>query len=585
MTGSGRGEVRDDRRSRGRPGPGLLAALAGLAAAVFAAGIGELAAALVAPESGPFVVVGGALVDLAPAWAKDAAIALFGTADKLALLIGIGLVLALLSAGAGLLEVRWPPWGRVVFAALGVAGALAAGTRAGSGPLAVVPSAAAGLAGAVAVMLLARRVAALAGRTASLAAAPESAPVQADPAARRDAAPGEPTERASGPVAPSPIDAPASGRPRVDPATVGGPTDASGGTPLERRRFLVWAGGAAAVGVLAALVGSVAQTGRRAVQAVREAVRLPAATASATVPPGAELDVDGLTPLITPNADFYRIDTALRVPEIDPAEWSLRIHGLVERELTITWDELLALPMAESITTLTCVSNEVGGDLIGTAVWLGHPIRELLAQAGPNADADMVLSRSLDGFTASTPIEALEDDRNAILAVGMNGEPLPLEHGFPVRMVVPGLYGYVSATKWVTELEVTRFDEASAYWTDRGWSERGPIKLSSRIDVPRQGQPLTAGPVVVAGVAWQPHTGVAAVEVQVDDGPWLEAELSRPISADTWVQWRYDWDATSGSHRLRVRATGGDGELQSAEERPVVPDGATGLHERTVSVG
>ena len=224
--------------------------------------------------------------------------------------------------------------------------------------------------------------------------------------------------------------------------------------------------------------------------------------------------------------------------------------------MTLTWDELLALPLDESVTTLACVSNEVGGDLIGNAVWLGYPIRELLARARPTADADMVLSRSVDGFTASTPLEVLTDDRNAILAVGMNGEPLPAEHGFPVRMVVPGLYGYVSATKWVVDLEVTRFDAASAYWTDRGWSARGPIKLQSRIDVPRQGQPVAAGDVVIAGVAWQQHVGIAGVEVQLDDGEWREATLATAISDDTWVQWHYEWaDASSGTHTVRVRAT------------------------------
>ena len=196
----------------------------------------------------------------------------------------------------------------------------------------------------------------------------------------------------------------------------------------------------------------------------------------------------------------------------------------------------------------------------------------------------MVLSRSVDGFTASTPLAVLEDDRNAILAIGMNGDPLPPEHGFPVRMVVPGLYGYVSATKWVVDLEVTRFDLAAAYWTDRGWSERGPIKISSRIDVPRSGQTLSSGPITVAGVAWNQHVGIEAVDVQVDDGPWRPATLATAISIDTWVQWRYDWDAPSGSHTLRVRATGADGEVQTSDVQGVVPDGATGLDERTVDV-
>ena len=344
---------------------------------------------------------------------------------------------------------------------------------------------------------------------------------------------------------------------------------------LDRRRFLGWAGGAAVVGALAAAGGYALQAGSRAVSAIRDSITLPTPTTTATVPPSAELGIDGLAPVVTPNAQFYRIDTALAVPAVDPSTWSLRIHGLVDQEVTLTWDELLALPLEESITTLACVSNEVGGGLIGNAVWLGYPIRELLARAAPTADADMVLSRSVDGFTASTPLAVLEDDRNAILAVGMNGDPLPPEHGFPVRMVVPGLYGYVSATKWVVDLEVTRFDAASAYWTDRGWSERGPIKISSRIDVPRSGQSLSAGPITVAGVAWNQHVGIEAVDVQVDDGPWLPATLATAISIDTWVQWRYDWDAPSGTHTLRVRATGADGEVQTSEVQGVVPDGAT----------
>jgi DMSO/TMAO reductase YedYZ molybdopterin-dependent catalytic subunit len=300
------------------------------------------------------------------------------------------------------------------------------------------------------------------------------------------------------------------------------------------------------------------------------------------VPAGAELGIDGLEPVVTPNADFYRIDTALQVPNLDPTQWSLRIHGLVEEEVVLTWDELVALPLEESYTTLMCVSNVVGGGLIGNAKWLGYPIRELLARARPAGTADMVLSRSSDGFTASSPLEALTDDRNAILAIGMNDEPLPLEHGFPVRMVVPGLYGYVSATKWVTELEVTRFDQRTAYWTDRGWSEKGPIKISSRIDVPRR--TAAPGTVAVAGVAWHQHTGIAKVEVSIDGGAWREAQLASAISADTWVQWNYAWDAVVGEHELRVRATGADGEVQTGDVQGVIPDGATGYHTVAVSV-
>ncbi|WP_422732850.1 molybdopterin-dependent oxidoreductase [Microbacterium limosum] len=328
---------------------------------------------------------------------------------------------------------------------------------------------------------------------------------------------------------------------RSDPLP--GPTE-----DASRRRFLITAGIAAAVTIAAAIGATAVRAGRSAASAVREAVRLPVpATAAPEVPAGAELGIDGLAPVVTPNAQFYRIDTALVVPDIAPADWSLRIHGLVDREVVLRWDELLA-------------------------------------RAGVREDADMVLSRSIDGFTASSPLEALTDDRNALLAVGMNGEPLPAEHGFPVRMVVPGLYGYVSATKWVTELEVTRFDRARAYWTDRGWSERGPVKLQSRIDVPRRGAAVDAGNRVVAGVAWQQHTGVAGVEVQVDEGPWRSATLASAISDDTWVQWSIPWEATTGEHTVRCRVTNAEGQTQTSERVGVVPDGATGWHEVSVSV-
>ena len=523
----------------------VLPAAAGVASVAFGTGVGELAAAVIAPASSPFVVVGSLLIDVAPSWAKDAAIALFGTGDKAALLIGIGIVLVAVAGAAGVLEARRPPFGRVLVGLLGVVGAVAASTRANASMLAIAPSAIAAIAAVLALQFLVRRL-------------PATDAAKPDPGADAD-------RRPETPVSPAPA-------PR--PAAAG----------VDRRRFLGWAGGATVLGALAAMGGYALQAGSRAVSAIRDTIALPSPAASANVPAAAELGIDGLAPVVTPNAQFYRIDTALAVPSVDPSTWSLRIHGMVERDVTLTWDELLALPLEESVTTLACVSNEVGGGLIGNAVWLGYPIREMLARAAPSADADMVLSRSIDGFTASTPLPVLEDDRNAILAVGMNGEPLPPEHGFPVRMVVPGLYGYVSATKWVTDLEVTRFDAASAYWTDRGWSPLGPIKLSSRIDVPRAGQSLSAGPITVAGVAWHQHVGIDGVDVQVDDGPWQPAILATAISIDTWVQWRYEWDALAGTHTLRVRATGADGEVQTTKRQGVVPDGATGLHERTVEV-
>jgi DMSO/TMAO reductase YedYZ molybdopterin-dependent catalytic subunit len=330
----------------------------------------------------------------------------------------------------------------------------------------------------------------------------------------------------------------------------------------------------------------VANAAAAAADAARRALTLPtAATPAAAIPVGADLGVEGLSPIVTPNADFYRIDTALHVPSIDPAEWSLRIFGEVENEFELSFDDLLDLPMQESVVTLACVSNEVGGDLIGNAVWLGYPIRELLARAKPREGADMVLSRSVDGFTAGTPLSVLqEEDRDSLLAVGMNGEPLPLEHGFPARLVVPGLYGYVSATKWVTSIEVTRFSNARAYWTDRGWSAEGPVKTQSRIDVPADRAGVRSGPVTLAGVAWAQHTGVARVEVRVDGSDWIDARLATPISDDTWVQWTYPWDATPGDHMIQVRATDASGFTQGEREVPVVPNGAEGWHTITVTV-
>lgn len=503
-------------------GDRLRSAAAGLSAAVVAVGLAELVAAVVEPSASPFAVIGSGLIDLAPSWAKDAAIALFGTGDKVALITGIAIVLVGVAALAGILESRRAGVGSAILGALGVLALVAAMIRPGAGPFAWLPGLVAGVAAVVALRLLMRTV----------------HPV--------------PYLRAE---------------------------------HEERRRFLLWTVGVAATGLAALAIGNVARGATRSIEAVRTMLRLPAPTTAApAVPAAAELDIPGLASVVTPNTEFYRIDTALIVPRIDPTDWSLRIHGMVEREVVITWDELLTLPMTETHVTLACVSNEVGGDLIGNARWLGHPIRELLARAGVDSDADMVLSRSSDGFTASTPIEALTDDRDALLAVGMNGDPLPIEHGFPVRMVVPGLYGYVSATKWVTELQVTRFDQASAYWTDRGWSERGPVKLQSRIDVPRPGQRIDAGDAVIAGMAWQQHVGVDGVEVRVDEGPWRRAELATAISADTWVQWRLPWTAESGAHTIECRAISADGETQTSDPADVVPDGAQGWHRIQVSV-
>ena len=352
-----------------------------------------------------------------------------------------------------------------------------------------------------------------------------------------------------------------------------------------RRNFLAWTIVIGAASAIAAISGQLLASASSAIDTARERLKLPApAKTPPGPPPGADLHISGLTPYVTANEDFYRIDTALQVPVVDPATWTLRITGMVQNPIQITYTELSAKPLVEHMTTLTCVSNEVGGDLAGNALWLGYPIRELLAEAKPLAGADMVLSKSHDGWTASTPLSTLTDpNREAMLAIGMNGEPLPLEHGFPVRMVVPGLYGYVSATKWVTSLRVTTFAKEQGYWTPLGWSPRGPIKLASRIDVPSKST-VDAGTVVVAGVAWVQHTGISAVEVQVDQNGWQPAQLAETVGPDTWRQWKYEWAAVPGTHTLTVRATDANGKLQAAEVAPPMPNGATGYHSIRVKV-
>jgi DMSO/TMAO reductase YedYZ molybdopterin-dependent catalytic subunit len=365
----------------------------------------------------------------------------------------------------------------------------------------------------------------------------------------------------------------------VDPA---GAVERPGAGGLDRRRLLA-TGGALAAGTLA--LGGIGRAldRRRSNAAARAAIVLPD-TADPLPPPPTDpsTTIQGLSPLFTPNRRFYRIDTAIVVPSVDPADWRLRVTGRVERELELTYDDLLALPQVEADITMACVSNEVGGDLVGNARWTGVRLDDLLQQAGVEADADQVMGRSLDGFTAGFPVAAL-DGRPALVALGMNGEPLPNRHGFPARLVVAGLYGYVSATKWLSNIQLTRFDEAEGYWVPRGWAVEAPIKTQSRIDRPR-GMPVDAGSVVVAGVAWAPTRGIQRVEVQVDDGPWRTATLGPSVGDDAWRQWWIEWDATPGKHEVRCRATDGTGETQPEEYTSVAPDGATGWHQVRIDV-
>ncbi len=352
-----------------------------------------------------------------------------------------------------------------------------------------------------------------------------------------------------------------------------------------RRAFFATTGITAAAAAIAATGGRLLSAARSNVAQARESLQLPSpAKAAPAVPAGVQSATRGVTPWVTPNNQFYRIDTALSVPEINAQEWELRVHGLVEQEVTLTFQDLLDAELIESHVTLTCVSNPVGGNLAGNAKWLGLPIREVLKMARPQDGADMVLSTSDDGFSASTPLEVLQDDRDAMLAIGMNGEPLPLEHGYPVRMVVPGLYGFVSATKWVVDLEVTRFADSKAYWTNRGWSERGPIKTMARVEVPKSFAQVPAGKVAIGGTAWAQTRGITKVEVQIDNGPWTEAVLSAEASVVTWRQWSFEWDATPGPHYIKVRATDGTGEVQTDKRADPVPDGASGWQSVMVTV-
>ena len=356
--------------------------------------------------------------------------------------------------------------------------------------------------------------------------------------------------------------------------------DASHNADESRRVFLRNAGLVAAGTAVALGLGRWVGHSRTVVEQARAKLKLP--TRNVATPTGVELKVANTPPWRTPPKDFYRIDTALTVPLIQPDEWRLRIHGMVDKEMTLTYQDLLDRGLSDAWITISCVSNEVGGDLIGNTIWSGVPIRGILDEVGVKPGADALLSKSQDGWTAGTPLGSLTDGRNAMLAVAMDGEPLPIEHGFPVRQVVPGLYGYVSATKWVTDWEITRFQDFTAYWTDRGWSPMGPIKTESRIDTP--GGKAKAGVVKVAGTAWAQQRGVEAVEVRVDGGVWNKATLAKVPNVDTWVQWVWDWQAVAGDHRLEVRATDSTGTPQTAKRADVLPDGATGYDAAFVTV-
>ena len=503
----------------------LLAAVAGTAAAGLALGVSEAIAALLAGATSLVAAVGQVVIDLQPPGAKDFVVALFGTNDKLALEIIVVLAALGIGAGLGVLALRRFMAAASGYGAFGVLGFVAAlgDPLANPAIVAVQSSVSVGIAIQTLSWLLSH--------------APPTMAAGVDPGQRSDPA---------------------------------------------RRSFLLRTG---AVGLSALVVGVGGRSLlNRSRTAPITAAELP--PAAETVPPlaaGADLSstTPGLTPIIVPNERFYRIDTALLVPSVDVATWSLRVHGLVERDTTLTWPELLALPMFEQYVTIACVSNEVGGDLVGNAKWTGVRLRDVLDIAGVASSATQLVGRSVDGFTAGMPTAWIMDpEREPMIAVQMNDEPLPPAHGYPARLIVPGLYGYVSATKWLSELELTTLDGFDGYWIPLGWSKEAPILTQSRIDTPRG--PVATGRVPIAGIAWAPDRGIAKVEVGID-GVWHEADLSTPISDATWVQWVVAWDAAPGRHTISVRATDGAGVVQEELPSRPAPDGARGWH--TIEVG
>ena len=529
-------DMSDRTGARASEGVSARAAVAGAAAGAVALGVSELLAGLMPGAPSLVSAMGALVIALQPPGAKDLVVALFGTADKAALtlaVVGAGLALAALAGATGRHRFRW------AVAVYALTGGLAAGAT-------------------VQIDLAAPPAAALVAVTA-VAAASGTLWLLLDIAGLR----GMP-----GPASDA-------GRARQEPGAA-----AAAVTPRwDRRRFVLATAGAFAGAAAAGGLGRIL-LGRRSQELATTAPALPAPIdPAASLAPSSSLPVPGITPIVTAADEFYKIDTALTVPAIDAATWQLRVTGMVDRPSTYTYRDLLAMPLFEQYLTLACVSNEVGGDLVGNARWTGVRLKEILAAAGVRPGASQVVGRAVDGFTAGFPTSwALEPSREPMVALGMNGGPLPVEHGFPARLLVPGLFGYVSATKWLAEIELTTREAFDGYWVPLGWAKDGPILTQSRIDLPRDGERLQPGSVDVAGVAWAPDRGVSRVEVRVDDGPWQPAELSRAIAPATWVQWRLRWKATPGEHTIEERATDGLGIVQAAERTPPAPDGARGHH-------
>ncbi|MGZ4555578.1 MAG: molybdopterin-dependent oxidoreductase [Mycobacteriaceae bacterium] len=491
------------------------AALSGVLAVLAALGAAHLVAGYVDPQSSPYLAVGNSAIDRTPPWLKDFGISAFGSNDKLVLLLVMGLVMVIFGASAGVLCRRSRAAGAGFIVLLGIVGTFAALGRPDTETIGVLAPLSAIPVGVAVLMLLVHR------------ATPEAV-----------------------------------------------------GEHVSRRSFL---GTSAAVAVGAGLSAVVGQRARNSVDvaASRTAVGTVTPTNPLSPPaPGADFVADGSPSFITGNADFYRVDTSFAPPRIRAEDWSLRIHGMVDKEITLDFAQLVERPLVAQRVTFTCVSYEVGGDLVSTADWVGVPLRDLLLEAGVRSAAEQIYSTSSDGFTASTPVDVvMQPGRGAMLAVNMNGQPLPVEHGFPVRMLVPGLYGYVSATKWITDIELTTYAAARAYWTPRGWSDHGPIKIASKITAARRSVGASRNTVTVTGVAWYQSIGISAVEIRVDGGGWQNARLGADGGKDAWRMWRADAaDVGGGSHTVECRATGTDGTMQTEKMAPPAPDGATGWH-------
>jgi DMSO/TMAO reductase YedYZ molybdopterin-dependent catalytic subunit len=531
-----------------------LGAIAGVLAAGTALGVGQFVAGLTGASGSPVVAVGELQIDFTPPWLKNFAIREFGPDDKLILVSGILVVLAIFAAVIGAAATRRMAYGMVGLGVFAVVGLTAAATR----PTATVTSLLPTLAATAAAVAVLRMLIPLVSPPVLAAARPA---VSYDPVTAADPVP------AADPAALEPFET--------------GDLEPEG---PKRRSFL--AAGAATAGVAAGagLAGRLLAE-RSSVASAQRSVRIPKpAVTTQTLPSGVNFDIPGLSSFVTSNSNFYRVDTALVLPQVDPSGWQLRIHGMVNREITLTFDELLKRPLIEDYVTLCCVSDPVGGPYIGNAKWLGASLAAVLREAGIKAGADQLMCTSVDGFTSGTPVQTVMDGRDALLAVAMNGQPLPIAHGFPARMVVPGLYGYVSATKWVTDINVTTFAGNYAYWAQRGWSQQAPIKTECRIDVPNGQGNVRAGTTAVAGVAWAQHKGIEAVQVRLNQGPWNQARLAAVPGIDSWRQWVWEWNATPGQHVLEARATDKTGYTQTSAQAQPEPNGASGYPSVSVTV-